>query len=349
MNILFLEGDMSRRGGTERMTALLSASLSQTHTIHIISLHQATENVFYTLHEAVSHSVLKSSGMIRQMMEIRRFIRRNRIDVVINVDTGMGIYGICAAFGTKTKVITWEHANFMNNWNSRVFPILRKIAAKHSDAVVVLTEKDKVNYLENTRGCKPVTVIPNPAEQHNCCYDTTSKIILSAGLLVAIKRFDLIPEIGREIFAKHPDWKWIICGDGSEREVLQEKICAYGLEQHILLPGCVTDMAQMYRQSAMYVMTSRMEGLPMVLLEAKSYGLPLVSFDIMTGPSDIIRDGENGYLVEDGNLPEITARILELIENASLRQAFSEKSELDMEKFTIESVVEKWEKLISTL
>ncbi|MBQ7982702.1 MAG: glycosyltransferase, partial [Clostridia bacterium] len=268
---------------------------------------------------------------------------------VINVDTGMGWIGILAALGTAAKVITWEHSNFCNNWNSRWFPYLRRLAARHSAAMVVLTGRDKRNYETGIRGCAPVTVLPNPAARHTVSYDTASRVILSAGILGKIKRFDLLVPIGKTVFARHPDWKWMLCGDGPERETLEEAVRDAGLAEHILFCGSVKEMEPMYRGAAMYVLTSEMEGLPMVLLEAKSYGLPIVSFDIETGPSDIVRDGVNGYLVPSGDTDTMAERICRLIDDAELRKQFSDRAALDMEKFDERRIVEEWEKLINSL
>ena len=96
-------------------------------------------------------------------------------------------------------------------------------------------------------------------------------------------------------------------------------------------------------------MTSQMEGLPMVLLEAKSWGLPLVSFDIMTGPSDIIQDGVNGYLIEEGNIDEMAERIVELIKEDSKRKAFSKESQRDMDKFEMKKITSQWNELVKNL
>lgn len=84
----------------------------------------------------------------------------------------------------------------------------------------------------------------------------------------------------------------------------------------------------------------------MVLLEAKSWGLPLISFDIMTGPSDIIRDGANGYLVEQGNVDVLTARIEELITSQEQRIRFSQNSQMDMDKFDFDQIVGKWKAVL---
>lgn len=349
MNILFLEGDMSRRGGTERMTAWLSSMLVRDHSVAVISLHMNNSAVFFPLNENVHHSVLQKKKTAAQIREIRRFIRRNSVDAVINVDTGMGYIGILAAMATRAKVITWEHANFFNNWNSRIFPYLRRFAARKSDAVVVLTERDRHNYENNIKKCVPVTVIANPASKGVYSYDRASKIILSAGLLGRIKRFDRIIPIGRTVFSRYPDWKWVLCGDGPERETLENAVREAGLQENILFRGSVRDMDAQYAGAAMYVLTSEMEGLPMVLLEAKSHGLPIVSFDIETGPSDIVRDGVNGYLVKPGDIDAMAEKICELIAGDALRQEFSENAALDMERFDEERIVTQWETLIRSL
>lgn len=349
MNILFLEGDMSRRGGTERMTAWLSSMLVRDHAVHVISLHQNYGEVFFPLADGVQHNVLSSRKTLAQIREIGRYVRTHAIDTVINVDTGMGYIGIFASQGTGAKVITWEHANFFNNWNSRIFPYLRWFAAKKSDAMVVLTSRDKQNYENNIKKCVPISVISNPSKVREYCYDLGSTTILSAGILGKIKRFELIIPIGIAVFAKHPDWKWVICGDGPERENLENAVREAGLGDKIIFRGSVSNMDSEYAAAAMYVLTSEMEGLPMVLLEAKSYGLPIISFDIETGPSDIVREGINGYLVESGDTDAMADKICRLIESPSLRVSFSEKSGLDMVKFDEESIVKQWETLIRSL
>ncbi|MGM9598048.1 MAG: glycosyltransferase family 4 protein [Eubacteriales bacterium] len=342
---------MSRKGGTERMTALIANALSARHSVFVISLRMVGGGVSFPLDGCVQHSVLDNgagkTGAAAQIRMIRRFIKENKIDCVINVDVGMGFYGIIAARGTGAKVITWEHGNYFNNWGSRWFPYFRRFAARHSDAMVVLTERDKQNYMTNISRCRPVTVIGNPVEKHPVDYRSDSRTILSAGHLAPVKRFTLIPEVGRTVFARHPDWQWRICGEGPERAEIERKIAEYGLSKNIILAGSVSDMETEYRSAAMYVMTSGMEGLPMVLLEAKSYGLPLVSFDIMTGPGEIIRDGVNGYLVQSGDTAALAEKICRLIENEELRRDFSENSQVDIERFDFNSITDAWEELIT--
>ena len=119
------------------------------------------------------------------------------------------------------------------------------------------------------------------------------------------------------------------------------------MERNIILTGSVKGMEKAYRSASMYVMTSEMEGLPMVLLEAKSYGLPIVSFDIMTGPSEIVRDSINGYLVESSDITAMADRICKLIEQPLLRKQFSDATALDMDKFEKGEIIRRWENLLN--
>ena len=261
----------------------------------------------------------------------------------------MSIYGIPAAWGTKAKVITWEHANYFNNWGSRIFPYIRRFAARHSDAMVVLTEQDKENYETHIPSKVPVYVIANPVQPHEFSYDASSRMILSAGALLPIKGYDRAIEAAKRILPSRPAWKWVICGEGPEREPLERLIREAGLEQQMFLPGTVRDMESQYRRAAMVVMTSHMEGLPMVLLEAKSYGLPLVSFDIMTGPRDIIEDGVNGSLIPPDNVGVMAEKLSSLMDHEEFRVSFSAASQNGIENFEWKRVLGQWETLLVSL
>lgn len=350
MRICFLEGDMSRKGGTERMTSLLANALSQHHQVWVISLRMEEPQVFFPLKPQVSHVVLTpargKSGIIKQIGEIRGFFKKHHIQRVINVDMGMGFYGILAARGTETRVITWEHGNFFNNWGSRLFPHMRRFAARHSHALVVLTRRDRENYSRNIARCAPVHVIPNPARKHEFCYDTASRTILSVGHLNENKGYHRVVEIARRVLPQRPEWHWVIYGEGPERERLEQEIRLAGLEGRVLLPGVSADMDGVYRQAACLVLTSDLEGLPMVLLEGKSWGLPLLAFDIMTGPGDIIADGENGCLVPPHDIDRMSDRLAGLMDDEALRRRFSAHSQNGMERFDWEKILGAWETLL---
>ena len=224
MRICILEGDMSRTGGTERMAAWLANTLCPAHSVHMLSLRLSKGSVFYPLLDGVAHETVPAFpgklGIYKQIRWIRSYIKEHSIDRVINVDMGMGFYGILAAKGTKARVITWEHGNYYNNWGSRLFPHMRRYAAKKSDAVVLLTEKDRQNYDTHIKNHAPITVIGNPATNHNHPYDIRSRMILSVGHLLENKGYHRVVEIGKKILPFRPDWKWVICGEGPELQYM---------------------------------------------------------------------------------------------------------------------------------
>ena len=350
MRICFLEGDMSRPGGTERMTAWLANALSNDAEVSVLSLRQASNEVFFPLEDAVRYTVMpQQNGKLhiwKQIRWIHRYLLENQIDWVINVDMGMGFYGILAARGTGARVISWEHGNYFNNWGSRIFPYLRRFAAQHSDAVVLLTQRDRENYLQHIPHCAPLHVIPNPVTPCAPVFDPESKTILSIGHLVPNKGFHRAVRLAAMVLKDRPDWNWMICGEGPERKNLEAMILAEGLQDRVLLPGLEKDLKKLYRKAGMMVMTSDLEGLPMVLLEGKAHGLPLVAFDIMTGPSEIIRDGVDGFLVSPFNLERMAQRISGLMDQRELRMRMAESTIQNLEVFSEETIVHSWEKLL---
>lgn len=350
MKICILMSDLSWNGGTAKTASSLSNALLEKHEVYFLTLHQEYDAILFPLEDSVRQIILKPAngklGILSQIFEIHHVVKENDIDCVINVDVGMSLYGIPAAWGTKAKVITWEHANYYNNWGSRMFPYVRRFAAHRSDAMVVLTEQDKLNYETHIPSKVPVYAIANPVQPHDVHYDISSRTILSAGALLSIKGYDRAIDVAKRIMPGHPDWKWVICGEGPEREALEHLIREAGLENQVLLPGTVRDMESQYRSAAMVVMTSQMEGLPMVLLEAKSYGLPLVSFDIMTGPRDIIEDGVNGYLVEPYDVKTMAQKLEQLMDNDHLRCEMSAQAKCGIERFSEKRVLEEWKQLL---
>lgn len=341
---------MSRTGGTERMAAWLANALCPNHEVHMLSLRLAKDKVFYPLSDGVTHGVVQAfSGklaIIKQIRWIKQYLKTHKIDRVINVDMGMGFYGILAAKGTHAKVITWEHGNYYNNWGSRLFPYMRRYAAKKSDAVVLLTQKDKQNYDEHIQKHVPISVIPNPATAHNHPYDLNSRTILSVGHLLENKGYHRVVEIGKQILPSRPHWRWVICGEGPERAKLENAIREANLQAQILLPGLIQDMDSQYKAAAIQVLTSDMEGLPMTLLEGKGWGLPLVAFDIMTGPSDIIDDGINGYLIDSFDLNAMADKLSTLMDNDALRQKMSTNAAVGMENFSDKQILAAWKGLL---
>lgn len=355
-NICFLNGDMSRSGGTERVTAIIANELSKIDgfNVHTLSTSNSSNTSFFKLNEGVSHNrILADENInfkkqyVKVVKGIRRYIKQNDIDVLIDVDVICDLFSIPATRFTKTKLISWEHFHIYNNNGSKLRDIARKLAARYSDCIITLTEKDKNNYVKKLKIKNEIDFIYNPIiKENNERCNIQAKQIISVGMLRHVKGFDMLCEVANKVLNDNPDWKWIILGEGEDRGLIESKIKEYGLDSKLILKGNVSNVDDYYKSSSLFVMTSRFEGLPMTLLEAKSYGLPIVSFDCLTGPSDIITNKVNGYLIEQNNIEDMCYKLNELIRDEDIINRFSINSNIDIEKFELKNIIYKWRVLL---
>ena len=131
--------------------------------------------------------------------------------------------------------------------------------------------------------------------------------------------------------------------------MLKKKVKNYGIEQQVLFMPPTIDMEHEYMTSSLCVLTSRYEGFPVVLQEAMGCGLPCISFNCPSGPRYIIKDGEDGYLVEDGNIEAFASKVCLLIENEPLRRRLGQKAKQHMAFYSKEQIMEQWRELFERL
>ena len=131
--------------------------------------------------------------------------------------------------------------------------------------------------------------------------------------------------------------------------MLERKIADAKLNGRLTLEGRVNDMGEWYHKAAVFVLTSRFEGLPMVLLEAKAHRLPIVSFDCLTGPSDVVDDGENGDLVAEGDIDGMAAKLAALMDDSEQRQRYSDCALQHAERFDKDYIVRQWKALFTEI
>lgn len=367
MKICFFSGDISRSGGTERVATNIANLLCQDHDIYIYSIVQNRQKTFYDIDSKIQlasifdkkndiYTLNKISRHLKLAQNLREFVVSNEIEILIDIDTQLSVNSVPALSLLDIKHVAWEHFNvdFISHSSreTKVRELGRRLASSFCDAIVVLTERDQVKFRAKYSPKTKLAHIYNPIENSNSVkveYDLNSKILLSAGRLVNEKGFDILVEVGRKIFNKHEDWKWVILGEGNDREYIQNKIEEYSLEKNIILKGNVTNISDYYQKASIFVLTSRYEGFGLVLTEAKAFSLPCVSFDIDSGPSEIILDDVNGFLVKPFDLEEMAKKINFLIENPSLRKQQSERSLKDTDKFDKNNIVKKWNELFYEL
>lgn len=356
--VCVVDFDMSVRGGVEQVSASLTAALADHYEVHLVSLCMGGEPA-YTLDSRVKFtSLLGKEYRLRDMRRdlkkpLRRYFNENGIDVAIIMGNYPGFLTSTARFGTKTKLVFCDHGALMNQWERKDIVAIRLISSLLSHRVVTLTEQSREDYRRKFHLKKnKVQCIYNwidldrPRSER---YDLSSKKIVSAGRFGHEKGFDLLVQAFAPVARKHPDWQLDLFGDGEMMDKVKALIAELDLGEKVNLLGMRTDLDERYRYYAMYVLPSYREGMPLVLLEAKANRLPIVSFDIMTGPREIVTDGVDGFLIPPYDLEQMASAIGRLIEDDGLRRSMSDRSQDNLNRFSKAAIVSQWRELIDSL
>lgn len=210
---------------------------------------------------------------------------------------------------------------------------------------VVLSYEDAAEWTK----LKNVAVIYNPLpffpERQS---DGSSKQVIAAGRYMPQKGFDRLIDAWSIVNMQHPDWVLRIYGDGM-RQQLQQQIDRLGIASSCILEHSTPDIDEKYCESSIFALSSRYEGFGMVIIEAMACGIPPVSFACPCGPRDIIDDGKNGLLVENGNIEMLAGKICYLIENDEIRRKMGQQARIDVERFKIEQIAGQWKELFESL
>lgn len=362
MNVCFFGNDF-RIGGANVVALNLANELSERYKVFLVATNDTEETFWGRDHagDKVSyHNFAMKKERILKMRKktiplMKKFIRENDIDVVFAIGYYPAFY--ISSFlrsKSKCKLVYCEHESPASMLSDKKATLMRIIASRVFDKTVALT-KSTENTFVKTFGAseKKVTTIYNWIDDAHidtqAVYDRQSKKILTVGRISKEKGFDMLADIAKRVFSKHSDWEWHIMGDGPDREQFEKKIKEYGIEKNIVMHGSVLDAARYYGEYSVMALTSYREGLPLTLLEAKAKKLPCISFDVVTGPSEIIRDGQNGYLIPMYDIDMFADRLCALIEDENIRQSFSDNAHLDIDKFKKGKILGQWIELVESL
>ncbi len=361
MRICFLLGGFSNYGGIGRATAVLASHLSADPELEIFALclYRPESRSGYDIAPAVHVDYLfeapltiKRAFLRGGLRKLTSYILKNRIDILIACGTLYYPMAVMAGRRTGARSILWEHTHPNSRNDHFLQDESRAYGARRSDCNVVIAARA----LEIYRARFPRArnrLIHNPLDPAAGCrltpYGEEHKRILSVGRLSYPKNYDRLIRLAGPVLAGHDDWRWDIYGEGELRAELEEAIRRENLEGRVCLMGQCDRVYEVYRNYDFLVMTSRLEGFPMVLLEASANLLPLLAFDVETGPSEVIRDGENGYLVPASDDEGMIRAIRTLMENPALRSAFSAESGRTAADFSVERIGREWKALFEEL
>ena len=356
MNIGIIITDIRKKAGTERAVSNLSNLLAERgNSVSIISIDSESGQGAYNLLEGVSiihlNIHLSSSSWFNKIDCYRRlFLRIKEVVIQKKISCLIGTYSsinfLLPAFKRNIKVVGCEHFNYASA--GLFHKILRFFIYRRLDAVVVLTAQDATHYSFIDK--RKLFVIPNSlsfarVDNHN--YD--NKRILSIGRLTKQKGYDILIEVAERIVTKIDGWKFTIVGNGELKDDLLKQIKKKKLESVIEILSPTDNIIDLYKASSIYLMTSRWEGLPMVLLEAQACGIPIVSFDCPEGPASVIHDNEDGFLIKFMDVEMMVEKLLILMENKDLRAQFGKHAYESSLNYTGDSVYELWNNLFQQL
>ncbi len=282
-------------------------------------------------------------------LQLVRFLRSVRDGVLVGTRPAINL---AMAQLTRPNVVrvAQDHMNL-----ATYKPKLRQSMARwypRLDAVVTLTAGDAAQYAPMLRGRTRVLDIPNGVPDlggHRAKLD--SKVVISAGRIARQKGYDRLLPVWARVAAQRPDWRLEIYGAGPPEieEPLKRQVVELGIQDSAHLMGRTSELFQRMAEASLYVMTSRREGLPMVLLEAMGVGLPVIAYDCPTGPRDVITDGVDGYVVPNGDEQALEARMLELMDDPDARVRLATAARRTAADYDVARLAERWEKLFEEL
>lgn len=360
MKILYFLRDITDCGGIQRTTGLIINSMlkrKEDYQICTVSLYHKYVKPFFYLDSSIENYSLfdKVVDTRKQFIKIKRrcaeVMESKDPDIIVVQGTAFSNY-IPNYVWKKCKVIVCEHGHFYMGEKYGLHWFGKRKALKRARSIVTLTSLDADNYKKYNARQIPVINIYNPCIDQQSLeinYDSTSKIIVSCGTLDTIKRFDHVIETAKQVFKKYPDWEWYIFGDGKQRDSLQRMIEDYNLQNKIILKGYEQSKSVIYGNKAFLVLTSKFEGFGMVLIEAMQFRLPVISYDINYGPREIVKNGENGYLVSNGDTNELAQTVEEFISDVEMRKRLSDGACKSLENFSIEKITNQWIDLFESI
>lgn len=361
MNVLYIGLGIGLGGGGASKS--FGFAVKQTKDIFknvIILLHNNECNITYKqeneimiFFESYNASVTRDCyidkifNYFRKIKCIKTVIKKNNIDVIIVFTAGMMIVAKLATISWNGVLIGSERGAPQSK--KKVTNILAKILFGLFDGIVFQTEKARDFYGKRIR--RNSTVIPNAYIPRNSQLQPfegeRKRIITAAGRLAYDKGFDILLDAFSIVSSKHPEYTLEIYGIGSEKNNLKNKIKELGLEDKARLCGFVTDVAESVRDSSVFVLPSRTEGIPNVLLEVMGAGVPCVATDCSSGgPSMLMENETRGLLVKTNDVSGLAEAICKLIENAGLAEKLGNNAASVAKIFSPEVITEQWNDFI---
>lgn len=340
-------------GGMERVMVEIARYIRNhsTYQVTIIKLVR-TEKNFYQVPEGVKliepdfffNRKLRIYHSLKLLVYLIKTIRREKPQSVLSFGEMYNSFVLLSSFFTSAQYYVSDRSQPDRKWGF-FHEKMRQLVYGRADGIVAQTSYSKA-FFERELNHKNIRVIPNPGRDHDYQMAEKKNVVLYVGRLIPNKKVDVLLEIFNR--AAQPNWELWIVGDGPEREKLENQLQSLTQKEQIKLWGARKDIEDFYSQAKIFAFTSISEGFPNVLIEAQSFAVPCVSFDCVAGPSDIIQDGENGYLIPLNDAETFAQRLSQLMQDENLRVRMAVQSLEDSKKYKTDVVAEQFLKFITT-
>ena len=365
MKIGFVVTDLFQMGGVERVVLLLSRIFCEQlhHEVTIFSClsRPGQGKLFFECPDKVkivhlSENLDPDSWLVknsfsqktflkfRVLSELKKYQKDHPHDILISTVCWCNCF--VPFFARNAKTIACEHGSFSAvplpyRWASRLF-------FRFSDAAVFLTAGNAENYTFVRQNKK--FVIPNPLsfmpEQSSDC---SAKRMISLTRFTHEKGNDMLLMIAAKLKNIIPDWRIDVFGAGADEELIKEQAEKLDLGGFLYFNTPTANAQAELLQSSLYILYSRSEGLPMVLLEAQTCGVPAISFACGHGPGAIINDNTDGLLVPPNDTDAFVQAVVKLANDEDLRRRFGSAAKINSQRFAPEKIAEIWQQLFDRL
>lgn len=345
--------DITLRGGIERTTTLIANSfIKHGYEVEVISIFKEMQSPYYKLDDRIHISYLTNlSYKVKYNWSIKilwilyaywkMLLKMYRIKYDYIISQSFFVSILLWGTGSIKKTIACEHFKYL--LYNKTMMSLRTIVYRSFFKIVTLTKNDCEKF---KRDNIDAIIIPNMVSfaQCNQVAKLTSHRIVAVGRLHYQKGFDRLLKIASRVLSQEQNWKIDIYGEGELKEDLVNECGNLGLNGKVFFRGFSDNIHHELLESSILILTSRYEGFPMILLEAMSVGLPIVSFACPEGPADLLSSGA-GLLVRNGNIEEFENKLLSMMQDINLRNSCSIQGRIEIQKYSEENIYMKWNNL----
>jgi glycosyltransferase involved in cell wall biosynthesis len=348
-------------GGAERVMTLLAGALAaRDHEVWLVTLAESG-NDFFPVDPRVRRIGLGLTGdslsalhglraNAQRVRALRRTVSSLQPHAVLSFLTSMNVLTILACIRLPARIVVSERVDPAAHHEDRIWNDLRSLLYPFADAVVVQTESIAAWFRKRLWKRTRVAIIPNPVvplDEGERYYDEMGPFLLAAGRFTHQKGFDLLIRAFGEATTEKKELRLVIAGEGPEAETLRELAAQLGLGARVSFPGRVRELSRLLKCAVAFILPSRYEGFPNVLLEALAAGVPCVATDCPGATREILGDGAYGLLVPPDDSEALAGAINLIATDAELRQRLSRAATVAIERYGLDRVVNQWERVLA--